>query len=34
MKPRELENIIKADGWKYTDAKGSHHISIHQNPEK
>lgn len=24
MKPRELENIIQADGWKYTGTKGSH----------
>ncbi|EHQ90665.1 type II toxin-antitoxin system HicA family toxin [Desulfosporosinus youngiae] len=24
MKPRELENIVKADGWQYTDTKGSH----------
>ncbi|MDQ7095959.1 type II toxin-antitoxin system HicA family toxin [Desulfosporosinus sp. PR] len=24
MKPRELEGIVKADGWKYKDTKGSH----------
>jgi len=24
MKFRELENIVKADGWQYTDTKGSH----------
>lgn len=29
MKPRELENIVKTDGWQYTDTKGSHHHYKH-----
>lgn len=29
MKPRELENIIKNDGWQYTDTKGSHNHYKH-----
>jgi predicted RNA binding protein YcfA (HicA-like mRNA interferase family) len=29
MKFRELENILKADGWNYTDTKGSHRHYTH-----
>ena len=29
MKFREIEKIITADGWKFKNAKGSHHHYIH-----
>lgn len=29
MKFREVEAIIKKDGWEYSYAKGSHHYYIH-----
>lgn len=29
MKFRELENIIKADGWQYIGTKGSHYYYEH-----
>ncbi|MHB8075635.1 type II toxin-antitoxin system HicA family toxin [Desulfosporosinus fructosivorans] len=34
MKPRELENIVKADGWQYTDTKGSHKHYKHPSKQK
>ncbi|MCL2797948.1 MAG: type II toxin-antitoxin system HicA family toxin [Firmicutes bacterium] len=29
MKFRELENILKADGWVFKEAKGSHNQYVH-----
>lgn len=35
MKFRELENIVKTDGWQYTDTKGSRrHYKHPSKPEK
>ncbi len=30
MKFRELERIIKADGWEYSDSDGSHYQYKHK----
>lgn len=32
MRPREVEKIILADGWRYKETKGSHKHFVH--PEK
>lgn len=29
MRFREVEKILLADGWKYKNARGSHHFYIH-----
>jgi len=29
MKFRELEKLIKADGWELKDVRGSHHNYVH-----
>ena len=31
---KDLENLLKSDGWQLKEVRGSHFLPIRQNPER